>query len=314
MVSMKRLVCLCLIGCLLLLVPSVAAWEQEDYELFEMNDNLQRLHPNNPVDFYSVIGAERKATPAEITKAYRKTSMQLHPDRNPDPKAQELYTLLTSIVGILKEPKSRERYDAHLARGIPRWVGGGYFYNRYAPNVPMVIFLFLLAASFVQYVTSWIKYLFAQAQAKEEVANGPQLTYAQVMKQLKKAGADVDKKVLKKATPEQLAAMAAQAGSRSGSGTATPAERAEVVRPALSDTAIVTVPVWVARSLVSLVQNRGKAKGEEAVGGAEGVNGPAETVLEGEEGSSDAGIKKRRKSRRDRVVEDSDADSSASGR
>ena len=35
-------------------------------------------------DFYSILGVKRSANNAEIKKAYRKLSLQHHPDKNPD--------------------------------------------------------------------------------------------------------------------------------------------------------------------------------------------------------------------------------------
>jgi preprotein translocase subunit Sec63 len=34
-------------------------------------------------DFYKILGLKKNATAAEIKKAYRKLSLQYHPDKNP---------------------------------------------------------------------------------------------------------------------------------------------------------------------------------------------------------------------------------------
>jgi curved DNA-binding protein CbpA len=44
----------------------------------------------NRIDFYSILNLEPKATASEITRAYRKASLSLHPDKNPGKDAAAL--------------------------------------------------------------------------------------------------------------------------------------------------------------------------------------------------------------------------------
>ena len=44
-----------------------------------------------PQDYYKTIGVDKKASDAEIKKAYRKLAMKYHPDRSKgDKKAEEM--------------------------------------------------------------------------------------------------------------------------------------------------------------------------------------------------------------------------------
>ncbi|WP_126244746.1 J domain-containing protein [Chitinophaga rhizosphaerae] len=65
---------------------------------------------------YQVLGVPENAAPAFIKGAFRKLSMQYHPDRNPgNPAAEALFREILEAYRILSDPNDRLRYDRQLA-------------------------------------------------------------------------------------------------------------------------------------------------------------------------------------------------------
>ncbi|CAG9802158.1 unnamed protein product [Chironomus riparius] len=63
------------------------------------------------IDLYDLIGAANDATESEIRKSYRKKALTCHPDKNPDPKAAELFHKLQDALQILTDKSARNAYD-----------------------------------------------------------------------------------------------------------------------------------------------------------------------------------------------------------
>ncbi|XP_050364770.1 uncharacterized protein LOC126783356 [Argentina anserina] len=70
-------------------------------------------------DHYEVLGLPSgeegaKFTEKDITNAYRKKALKLHPDKNPDPDAPAKFLKLKSSYEILKDEKARKLFDELL--------------------------------------------------------------------------------------------------------------------------------------------------------------------------------------------------------
>jgi curved DNA-binding protein CbpA len=178
----------------------VIAFDPEDHEIFDIQESLKTLY-GPKANFYSVLGLAKDATDKAITKAYRKKSLEYHPDKNPSEEAQKFYKILTSVQATLKDPELRERYNGHLQRGFPVWRGDGYYYSQFEPGL-IFTFLFILATiSVAQYIIQWVFYYQAKQRLEEEK---PQpMTFSQKKKQLKEEGVKLKRKDFNKLSQEE---------------------------------------------------------------------------------------------------------------
>ena len=76
-------------------------------------------------DYYATLGVDKKATPEEIKKAYRKLARQYHPDRNPgDKQAEARFKEISQAHDVLADPEKRKQYDSNSGRS-PSVAAGG---------------------------------------------------------------------------------------------------------------------------------------------------------------------------------------------
>jgi molecular chaperone DnaJ len=79
-------------------------------------------------DYYATLGVDKKATPEEIKKAYRKLARQYHPDRNPgDAKAEARFKEISQAHDVLGDPEKRKQYDSGTGSFATGTGGGGGF-------------------------------------------------------------------------------------------------------------------------------------------------------------------------------------------
>ena len=62
-------------------------------------------------NYYEVLGVQSNATHAELKRAYRRRSLELHPDRNRDPGAHDAFIELGQAYETLRDPGKRRQYD-----------------------------------------------------------------------------------------------------------------------------------------------------------------------------------------------------------
>ena len=75
---------------------------------------MQQRGPN----YYSLLGVTRSSSPLEIKRAYKKLSLQLHPDKNPSPDASDQFDAVKQAHDVLMDLQYRDVYNKFGAEGV----------------------------------------------------------------------------------------------------------------------------------------------------------------------------------------------------
>ncbi|GAX09457.1 DnaJ homolog subfamily C member 10 [Fistulifera solaris] len=75
---------------------------------------VQQRGPN----YYQKLGITRSSSPLEIKRAYKKLSLQLHPDKNPSPDAPAQFDAVKQAYDVLMDMELREVYNKFGHEGI----------------------------------------------------------------------------------------------------------------------------------------------------------------------------------------------------
>ncbi len=66
------------------------------------------------IDYYKILGIEKKATAGDIKSAYRKLARKYHPDLNPkDADAKRNFQQINEANEVLSDPEKRKKYDKY---------------------------------------------------------------------------------------------------------------------------------------------------------------------------------------------------------
>lgn len=69
-------------------------------------------------DYYELLGVARDADAATLKKAFRQLAIQLHPDRNSAPDAEDRFKEINEAYAVLSDPEKRSRYDRFGHEGM----------------------------------------------------------------------------------------------------------------------------------------------------------------------------------------------------
>ena len=80
-------------------------------------------------DYYHLLGVKRDASKAEIRRAFKKLSLQYHPDKNKNKKnpekAKEMFIKIANAYEVLNDDKLRKIYDQYGEEGVKQHQQGG---------------------------------------------------------------------------------------------------------------------------------------------------------------------------------------------
>jgi len=69
-------------------------------------------------DYYAILNVKKGASDDELKKAYRKSALKYHPDKNKSPGAEEKFKEIGEAYDVLSDPKKRQIYDQLGEEGL----------------------------------------------------------------------------------------------------------------------------------------------------------------------------------------------------
>jgi DnaJ domain len=122
---------------------------------------------------YDVLNITRKSPPREVKRAYRRLSLENHPDKNKADNATKIFKRIAKAYEVLIGNESRPLFDYYLdhPRDYFKVSGHHYFRNLPKSDVRLVIFLVACLLSWFFYVMQNQKYEAAMKSIKTAMAN-----------------------------------------------------------------------------------------------------------------------------------------------
>ena len=97
------------------------------------------------VSCYDVLNVTRKAPPRDIKRAYRRLSLENHPDKNSAVNATKVFKRIAKAYEVLTGNESRPLFDYYLDHPRDYFKVSGHHYFRNLPKSDVRLVLFLVA-------------------------------------------------------------------------------------------------------------------------------------------------------------------------
>lgn len=137
----------------LLFCVNVGCWDTEELEIFDLVEEVD-------TNFYSLLDVPQDADATLIRKAYRRLSLQIHPDKNDAPDAEVKFRQLVAVYEVLRDQRKRALYDKVLENGLPDWKHAVYYYRRVRKmGLAEMSFILFVIVTVGQYIVAWAAYL-----------------------------------------------------------------------------------------------------------------------------------------------------------
>jgi curved DNA-binding protein len=91
-------------------------------------------------DYYKILGVAETATADQIKAAFRKLAVQYHPDRNPQPEAENVFKEANEAYEVLGSEAKRQEYDqqrrfGHAQASAGFGAGNFHFHTNFDGNI-----------------------------------------------------------------------------------------------------------------------------------------------------------------------------------